>query len=649
MDSIIKKSHGCTLDCFDCCKLNAYVQNGQILKIEGDKDHPYTKGFICKKGFAHLKRLNHPDRIYTPLLKQKDQWVPISFDEALSLMCEKLTDYKETYGSHSIFYYEQYGNGALLKSIGNIFFHFYGGVTQTKGGPCWSAGIAAQRKNFGDAKSHALSDLLNSKTIFVWGRNPANTSIHTMQMLLEAKKAGTTLVVIDPLYTETAKHADLYIGIKPGSDSALALAMGKMIIEENLQDQKYIEAHVKGYANYTQYLSSLSLDALCEKCGLTEDVIRKLTSLYTDKYASIILGIGLQKYHDGGTTISLIDTLGAITGQIGFSGGGVSYANRVFPDALNLDPYNSHLYGKSREIYVSQLSEFLNEESTLPIQMAVITKSNLMNQLPRLNKLQSAFAKIPFKVCFDSFMTDTASLCDLFIPATTTLESEDLLYSSMTNPYLIYNERLVSPKEELMDEYAFFRALAKKMNLQNYPLVDKKTYLTKVIQPLKAHCPDMSLSYLKDNYFTLHHPVAWQDQIFATPSGKFEIHFEKNALELASPTNQDYPYRFLTVHGKDSLSSQHMMDEEGIAIAYINSQMATLENLSDDSLIRITSSEGSIQARLLIDDGVGDFIVKMYVGWWKKHGNPNFVASSGISDWGGQITYNDTFVKITRI
>lgn len=111
--------------------------------------------------------------------------------------------------------------------------------------------------------------------------------------------------------------------------------------------------------------------------------------------------------------------------------------------------------------------------------MAVITKSNLVNQLPNVNKLKKSLSKIDFKVCFDMFMTDTAKVCDLIIPTSSQLESEDLLFSSMMNPYLIYNEKLIEPREKLMDEYYFFMELAKEMNLNDYPYVEKTDYLEK--------------------------------------------------------------------------------------------------------------------------------------------------------------------------
>ncbi len=239
-----KLNGGCTLDCFDACKFNIYVEDKKVVKIEGDKEHPYTKGFICKKGLAHLERHNHPQRQYKPLLKVNGRWQEISFNKALEIMAEKLSCYKENFGGESILYYEQYGSGSLLKSIGDIFFNFYGGCSKQKGGPCWSAGIAAQKQNFGDVRSHSLEDMMNSQTIIVWGKNPANTTIHTMQMIKKAQKNGSYVIVIDPIETATAKQADLYVRVKADGDGALALAMAKRIISKNKHDKEYIKNYV---------------------------------------------------------------------------------------------------------------------------------------------------------------------------------------------------------------------------------------------------------------------------------------------------------------------------------------------------------------------------------------------------------------------
>lgn len=667
-----KISHGCTLDCADCCKFNVYVKNDDIIKIEGDKEHPYTKGFICKKGLAHLKRLNHSKRIYKPLIKINDEWKEIEFDEAINIMVKKLSYYKSEFGSKSVLYYEQYGNGTLLKSIGEKFFNFYGGVSLSKGGPCWSAGIAAQKLDFGDSRSHSLEDMLNSKNIFVWGKNPANTTIHTMQMIKRAKEKGSKIIVIDPIETATAKLADKYIKIKANGDKALALAMGQIIIKNKLYDEKYIKLYVNGFEEYKSYILSLNIKDLSKECGVEISTIEELVKLYCQKYSTILLGFGMQKYKNGGMTIRLIDALGAITGQIGFSGGGVNYANKVYPKILNTDPYDSEKFSNNRYYYTNEISEFIEKcnlgntyykndifinheddkgdyELNIPIKMAIITKSNLLNQLANINNLKRALSKVEFKVCFDMFITDTVKECDLFIPVTSQLESEDLLFSSMMNPYLVYNEKILEPQEKLMDEYYFFMEVAKRLKMSNYPIVTKKEYLEKVIYPLKNINSDISLEYLKNNYFTLHKDVAWSDKNFVNESGKFEI---INCEELKKFEANKYKdiskLRLLTNHGRDSLSSQHFMDDDGIAIAYINEKEAKRSNINNNEIIYLKSENGQIKVKINIDKSIGDNIVMMFVGWWERHGNPNFLTNSGISDIGGQITYNETFVEIIK-
>ncbi|WP_024614093.1 molybdopterin-dependent oxidoreductase [Clostridium sp. Ade.TY] len=662
-------SHGCTLDCFDCCKFNVYVKDNGEIKIEGDKNHPYTKGFICKKGLAHLDRLNHKDRIYKPMLKKDNKWIEISFEEALEIMAKKLKEYKEKFSSNSILYYEQYGNGAVLKSIGDIFFNFYGGVSKQKGGPCWSAGMAAQKLDFGDSRSHSLEDMLNSKNIFVWGKNPANTTIHTMQMIKKAKDNGAKIIVIDPIYTNTAKLSDMYIKIKPGGDSALALAMGKLIIEKKLYDMNYINSYVLGFNKYKEYVESLDLNLLINKCGVELEELNKLVNLYTEKYSTILLGYGMQKYRNGGNTIRAIDTLGAITGQIGESGGGINYANKVYPSVLNNDPFNSESFGANRKFYTSDIESFIKEsiqgstyykdniyikkpkikydltKSNVPVKMAVIVKSNLLNQLPNLNGLNSAIDKIEFKVCFDMFMTDTAKKCDLFIPTTSTLESEDLLYSSMTNPYIIYNEKVVEPLDKRMDEYEFFKELAKRLEMKDYPFISKREYIEKIIEPLNEYIEDISLEKIKENYITIHDSVAWRDKRFLTKSGKFEINlYREDFIE----NNNDNKFRLLTNHSRDTLFSQHMMDKEGISKAYINENMAEKLSITNNEKVTLKSENGSIKVEIILDNSISDYVVMMYVGWWTKHGNPNYITISDKSDIGGQITYNETFVSIEK-
>lgn len=649
-----KLSHGCTLDCFDTCKFNVYVDDNKILKVEGDKNHPFTKGFICVKGRKHLERLTHKDRILTPLKKEKDKWVEISFSEAIGIIKERLLSLREEYGSDSVLHYSESGSGSVLKAIDNVFFNIYGGVTVSRGSTCWGAGMSAQKYDFGEVRGHFLEDMFNSKTVVIWGRNPANTSVHLMNILREVKKKGITIIVIDPLYTETARLADYYIRINPSTDGALAMALTKIVIEDGLLDEDFIKTHVKGFKHYSEYLDTLDINFLAEETGIPLPGIRKLAELYAgQKPSCMYLGYGLQKYQNGGNTIRAIDALAAVTGNIGKEGGGVNYANRIYPGVLDLDPYKSCRYRKNVRFFdVSNFSDFITTENNPPIKAIFISRANPLTQFPDLNKSISAFKQVEFKVCFDLFMTDTARHADLFIPCTNTFESEDLVYTSMCNPYIIYNEKAVEPLNPLMDEYYFFQELASEMKLQGYPFVSKNDYLEKVIEPLKDR--GITLEKIKAESITIQSDaVAWRELNFTTPSGKFEIFSEKAAEEGFSPIPvyqqpDSQGIRLITSHPKHSIFSQHYIDTGGISQAYISPCLADKNGIDDGEIVMLTSKQGKIQVQVRLNIDLPEDIIHMYTGWWEKHGNPNFLTANNAGKMGGQIAYYDTFVDILK-
>ena len=651
-----KLSQGCTLDCFSCCKLNVYTENNEIVKVEADKNHPYTKGIMCKKGRSHLEKLHHKDRLEVPMIKEEGVFREISFDQAIDIIASKIKEYKDEFSSKSIMYYEEYGNGGVLKSIGEVFMNFLGGATKRYGGPCWSAGMRAQEYDFGIAKGHSLEDSLNSKNIFIWGKNPAFTNIHHFMMLKKAKQKGIKIIVIDPVFTETAKIADTYIQINPSSDGALAMAMTKIIIDNNLCDYDYINKYVQGFDEYKTYVDSIDLDELIEECGVDKEVILELVKLYTQKYSTIYMGYGMQKYFNGGNNIRIINALGAITGQIGYSGGGINYANKVYPQVLNTDPYESNKYADDRIFYTNDMANFIENslKTDTPIKMMLITNSNMINQLGDLNNLKEAINKVEFKVCIDMFMTDTVKECDLFIPCTNTLETEDILYSSMSNPYITYKEIASEPKNKLMDEYYFYIELSKRLKMNNYPVVEKTEYLKKIIQPLEKIDSTINLEKIKNDYVTIHKPVAWKEKIFETPSKKIEIYSNIAKEDGNYPLPQyirskrNKGFRLLTNHQRDSISSQQVIEEKGLKHVYINENMAINLNIKDEETVILKSNQGSIQAKVKITNDVKDHIAMMYAGWWKKNSNPNYITQSGNSDMGGQVTYNETFIDIIK-
>ena len=169
--------------------------------------------------------------------------------------------------------------------------------------------------------------------------------------------------------------------------------------------------------------------------------------------------------------------------------------------------------------------------------------------------------------------------------------------------------------------------------------------MNKVISPLKRYYEDITLDKIKTSYLTLHNNIPWSDKKFSTSSGKFEINIAPEILE----DNYETKIRLLTNHSKETLFSQHMMDQDSISQVYINNNIANKLSIIDKEIVKLKSKKGCIDVQVNIDESIGDNIAMMYIGWWEKHGNPNFITVSGISDIGGQVTYNDTFIEIEKI
>ena len=641
--------NSCSLDCFDVCKIDVYKENGKVVKLQGNKEHNLTDGFLCSKGLKHLNRLYDENRILKPLLKVGEGFKEISFEEALDILKNRLSEIKNSNSTNSIIHYSESGAGGLLKGIHDIFFNFLGGISTASGGTCWSAGCAAHDYDFGGRKTSDLDDMKNAKVIILWSRNPAITSVHLYKKLIEMKKLGVKIITIDFRTNETSVISDLHINVKGGSDGALALALCKMAFEHNLVDYNFSKNNIVGFETFKEYLDTITLDELLLDCGITKDTITKLLDYISLGNIMTFIGYGLQRYVNGGNSVRAIDALMSITGNVGKSGTGVFYSSKIYPQVLDRDPYKSSNFAKnSREFPITKFSEFVAENE---IKAIFISKANPLNQLPNLNKTLEAYKSIPLKVCFDMFLTDTAKNSDLIIPVTNTLESEDIIYSSMLMPSLMYNEKVVEPLDYRMDEFEFFKELARDLDLKNYPQVSKTEYLNKVLAPLNINVEDLKKQDLniEKGY------IAWEDKKFKTPSEKIEIYSETALADGFEPMpifmkatkgSDEYPIRLVTPHCKDSLFNQHVGDIDGISSIYLS--VKNIENFQEGEIVIVSSQNGSILSQVKIDSNLKKDEAYIFMQWSKKQGNPNFLTNSLSSDIGGQVAYYDTFINIRK-
>ncbi|MBB6217130.1 anaerobic selenocysteine-containing dehydrogenase [Anaerosolibacter carboniphilus] len=649
----------CPMDCFDACGMIATVQNGKVIKVEGDPAHPFTKGYVCEKGKRHLERLYHPERLRKPKKRMGDIWIDISWEEAIDEIGNKLLEIKREYGTTAVLHYSDAGYGGLSKSVDKMFFNYYGGVTVSRGGLCWSAGIQGQKYDFGDNQGHHPKDHLNAKTIIIWGRNPYNTNLHLMEYLAQAKKQGTHIVLIDPIRTKTANIASEHIYIKPSTDGALALGMARVIIEESLVDQRYIDQYVKGYEAFKDYVADFTLERVEKITGIDQETIKRLAITYAaNKPSCIIIGYGLQRYINGGNNVRCIDALGAITGNIGIQGGGVNYANKSISRYVKGEVVKSEGFIKNQRTYSkTKLGEFLESVQEPTIKCIFVTKSNPLVQVPNISRTMEAFAKVDFKVVVDMFMTDTAKLADIVLPCTSILEEEDLIYSSMFSPYISYSAKAVAPPDGIIGEYEFFRRLAIKLGLEEYPDIGQGEFLERAIQPL-MNTFEITLDQIKHSYFSIpKREIPWEDGKFETPSGKFELYSEMAMAEGTSPLptyipalegGREFPLRLLTPHCKKSLHSQHFVFISEVPVVYLNKKTFVSNHLEMSGLVKIESKQGILIAKPEIDESVGDEILMIYEGWWHKSGSVNFLTEDIISDIGEQAAIYDCFCKISN-
>lgn len=651
-----KIKFACPLDCFDLCSLVAIKKENKIIKIEGDKDHPITKGFVCKKGKNHLTRLYHPKRFTKPMIKRNNIWIEISYKEAINILKTKLVSYIENFGSSSIIHYNDSGYEGISKKVDEIFFDSLGGATTPTGTLCWGAGDKATEYDFGNNLSNYPNQIEKSKLIILWSRNPVDTNIHMVSFINTAKKNGAKVVLIDPIETASAKLADLFIQIKPGTDAALALGIGNYLIENDYYDDNFISNYSLGFEDYKKNASTFDISKVSTITGVSDNKIIKFGEILgRTKPVSIVIGFGIQRYKNGGNTVRSINALGALTGNIGREGGGLFYNNKQFKGLNGALSNRIKSKVKNRRTFSkTKLADFILQDKNVPVKCLFITKSNLLAQLPNINKVIKALDLVEFKVGIDLFITDTMNYCDLIFPATTILEEEDIVSSSMFNPHILYSNRAIEPIGGIVSEYELFQKIAKEMNIKDYPYLTREEYFNAQLKPLFEKY-NLNLKLLKKNSFYIpNKEIAWKTRIFDTPSKKFEFYSKKAKEDGQLPVanylpinkNDKYPIRLLTTHYRDSLHSQGFLDNNNFSEIYLSDYLMKKNNFSEGDIVNVKSEFGQIKAIAILKKNMRNDIALIYQGNWHKNGSVNFLTPDIISDMGEQTAYYECFIDV---
>jgi anaerobic selenocysteine-containing dehydrogenase len=469
----------CPHDCPDACAVLITVEDGRATKIQGDPNHPVTRGFLCAKVAKYLDRVYSPQRVLYPMKRMApkgsgthaiDDFVRISWDEALDTVADRLKQIAAESGPEAILPYSYGGTlGALnAASMDRRFFHRLG-ASQLNRTICSAAGGDALISVIGKKMGTEPEQFRESRLIIAWGANIHGNNVHLWPFIEEARRKGGKLVVIDPYRTRTAKCANWYLPINPGTDVALALGMMHIVIGEGLYDRDYVAQHTIGFDALRERVKEYTPERVAQWTGISADDIRRLAHEYaTVRPAVIRVNYGLQRCENGGMAVRAIAMLPCITGSWKEVGGGLQLSTGgafgLNKPALEMPELMTTALGRpARVVNMSQLGAALNELSAPPVKALFVYNSNPAAVAPDHNKVVKGLKRADlFTVVHEQFLTDTCDYADIVLPATTFFEHKDL-QTAYGHYYVQISNAAIAPMGEAKSNVELFRSLAERM------------------------------------------------------------------------------------------------------------------------------------------------------------------------------------------
>ncbi|MFN6192918.1 MAG: molybdopterin-dependent oxidoreductase, partial [Planctomycetota bacterium] len=313
----------CNRDCPDACGIRAVVEDGKVTQLTGQKEHPVTQGFLCYRTSHFPELAASAQRLRQPLVRKDGVLQPASWDEALTLIAQRLLQIRAESGPAAIFHYRSGGSLGILKHLTDLFFDQFGPCTGKVGDICSGAGEAAQQADLGVSDSNDLFDLLHSQHIVLWGTNPAVSNTHLVPVLRDAKQAGAQVVLIDPIHHKSAGLADERLALAPGRDLELALGVARCLFDTG-KVAADAAAFCDGVAAFQQLAAARTVAEWATLADVPEAAVRALAARFADGPTAILVGWGMQRRQRGGAIVRALDALCALSGNLFRSGGGVS-------------------------------------------------------------------------------------------------------------------------------------------------------------------------------------------------------------------------------------------------------------------------------------------------------------------------------------
>ena len=579
----------CNRDCPDVCAIVATVENGRVVKLQGDKHHPITQGFLCRRTNQFLKLQYSPDRLTTPLLRRDGVLAPATWDEALDFVAEKLLAIRRESGPAAIFHYRSAGAMGFVKHVTSYFFEQFGPVTDKRGDICSGAGEWAQITDFGDFEVGDPSELSHARQIILWGRNIYVSWSHLLPALRAARERGAGMVLVDPVHHRTAALCDRFWQPRPGGDFALAMATARLLFE---REQVHPDAHrwCDNLDAFRALAFGRSIAGWCGEADVASDAADDLARRLSDGPTTILVGWGMGRRANGAAIVRALDALGAITGNVGIPGGAVAFeARRRRPFDLSLIQGNA-----PRFIAEPLLGPQILAATDPPIRAVWVTAANPVAMLPDSSTIAHALRTRELVVVVDPFLTDTAECAHVVLPTTTLLEDDDVL-GSYGHHHVGVSTPVVPPPANVRSDLEIVQALAARVGLTDVVAGDVRTWKRRFMGKLEAR--GITLERLETEGPQRHGLVAqrvFEGRRFTTPTGRANLVTEAPAAQVPSDT---HPLFLLSVSTDKAQASQWAEPLEGPLEVTVHPACG----VADEALARLESAHGALVVRVRHD------------------------------------------------
>ncbi len=570
----------CPLDCYDGCE--AILEDSKLKALKGC----HTQGFLC----PHLNHYEEHTRIRSARYKGEE----ISISEALKLLSEMID---ENLKSETLFY-KGSGNFALMQDVTEHFFASIG-ATLTDGSLCDGAGEAGIIEGRGSNKNMPYSEIEKSDVVIFWGRNPHTTSSHLLPLI-----KGKKIIVIDPVETQIAKMADLFIQIRPHADLYLAMLIVRFLHINDMCDEEFLEEYASEFEDYYELTQTVRIKAVLEEIGASLGDIGQILDMLYNKKVAIVVGVGVQKYSDGADVLRAIDTILVALGLFGKEGCGVAYLGNS-KEGLDT-PFYTHAKR------VSKVNTAFDEFKTVFIQGA-----NPLAQMPNTSRVLDAIEHTSNVVYFGLYENETSKRANLVIPAKTFLEKNDIRTSYAHNGMM----KMKAQKESEIgiSEYELASYLCKVYGVE---LKSEEEYL--------AYFANFGVKKISGCFEVEKRENTPYKEGFDTDDGEFVF------LEEFDPINMERNGKYLiTPKSAISLNSQFQREK----YVYLHSSCGFKEG----DMIHISSENGVVVLPLKYNDALREDCVLIYSGT----PGVNHLTPSKHSLDGKCAIYQESFVTIS--